>query len=1061
MKNFAFFFIDRPRFATVISVLVVFIGALAYFGLPVAQFPEVAPPTVVVRAAYPGATPDVIADTVAAPVEQEVNGVENMLYMNSQSTSDGAYELTIAFELGTDLDQAQVLVQNRVAIAEPRLPEEVRRIGITVQKSSPDLLMVVQMFSPDETFDLLYVSNYALLQVRERLRRIEGVGSVRLFGGREYSMRVWLDPERLDFYALTAGEVVGALREQNLQVAAGVIGQPPVEADLAFQINVTTLGRLQDEEQFAKVVVKTSADGRVVRMQDVARVELGALDYGVNAYLDKTRTLAMPIFQRPGSNALDTAAAIRGAMAEMAHNFPEGLEYAIVYDPTQFIDQSIDAVVETLVEAVLLVVLVMVIFLQSWRAALIPVLAIPVSLIGTFAIMQAFGFSLNNLTLFGLVLAIGIVVDDAIVVVENIERNLESGLAPREATRRAMTEVSGALVATSLVLLAVFVPTAFLGGISGQFYRQFALTIATSTVISTLVSLTLSPALGVLLLRQKGEARDVLTRVLDRLLGWFFRAFNRVFGRANRGYSAIVVRALRLGVVMLLLYGGLLALAGFGFRAVPGGFIPQQDQGYAIIAAQLPTGASLQRSDAVARQLIDIASSVDGVEGVVGFAGFNGATFSNASNAVVLFPVFKPFSEREGSHLSGNAILGELRQRVMAVGDAFTIVLPPPSVRGLGNGGGFKMQVQDRAGLGYPALEQATWALARAAMQAPEVTQSFTPFTASAPQFYADIDREKALMLGVPLRDIFETLEIYLGSSFVNELNLYGRTFRVTAQADARFRDEAADISRLKARNRSGSMVPLGSVLSLEQTTGPDRVVRHNLYPSADLLGATAPLFSTGQALDKMETLAAGVLPQGVGYEWTELAFQERTSGNTGLLVFPLAIFFVFLLLAAQYESWGLPFAVILTVPLCLAGAIWGIWLRGMDNNILTQIGLIVLVGLASKNAILIVEFARQLEDQGRDRYAAAAEAADLRLRPILMTAFAFILGVVPLVVASGPGAEMRQSLGTVVFFGMIAVTFFGIFFTPLFYVFVRRGSKPVPEGGEDKEIRPHRSDRC
>ncbi|MEM1295625.1 MAG: efflux RND transporter permease subunit, partial [Verrucomicrobiota bacterium] len=941
---------------------------------------------------------------------------------------------------------AQVLVQNRVAIAEARLPEEVRRIGVTVQKSSPDLLLVVQMYSPDETFDLLYVSNYALLQVRERLRRIEGVGDVRLFGGREYSMRVWLDPQRLDLFNLTPGEVVGALRTQNLQVAAGIIGQEPMETEVPFQIQVTTLGRLTNEEQFEDVIVKSSEEGRIVRLKDVARVELGALDYNVNAYLNEIPTLAMPVFQLPGSNALETADGIRAAMEEVAADFPEGLEYEIVYDPTRFISSSINAVIKTLIEAVLLVVLVMIVFLQSWRAAIIPVLAIPVSLIGTFAIMAAFGFSLNNLTLFGLVLAIGIVVDDAIVVVENIERNLAAGLKPREATRKAMAEVSGALVATSLVLLGVFVPTAFIGGISGQFYTQFALTIATSTVISTLVSLTLSPSLGVLLLRESGEQKDWLTKTLNVLLGWFFWLFNRGFDASNTGYSWLVKKSLRLGFVMFSLYGGLMALSFWGFNKVPGGFIPGQDQGYAIVAAQLPTGASLSRSDELARELIQIVKSDPDVSGVVGFSGFNGATFSNASNAIVLFPVFAEFSERKRKNQSGDAIINRLRGATSGIQDAITIVLPPPTVRGLGNGGGFKMQVQDRAGLGYATLEQSTWGLIFAAMQNPEIAQPFTPFTSAAPQFYADVDREKALMLGVPLTNVFETLEVYLGSSFVNELNLYGRTFRVTAQADAVHRDDISDVTALKTRNNSGGMVPLGSLVDVRQRTGPDRVVRHNLFPSADLLGATMPPYSTGQAISRMEQVASQVLPQGISYEWTELAFQEKKAGgSSSILIFLLAVMFVFLLLSAQYESWGLPFAVILTVPLCLVGAIWGVYLRGMDNNILTQIGLVVLIGLASKNAILIVEFARQLEDEGKDRFEAALEAARLRLRPILMTAMAFILGVIPLVIASGPGAEMRQALGTAVFFGMIAATFLGIFFAPLFYVVVRKF------GGEKK----------
>lgn len=1034
MKNFSFFFIDRPRFATVISILIIFIGAISYFNLPVAQFPEVAPPTVIVTTNYPGATPDTIAKTLAAPIEQEVNGIEDMLYMNSQSTADGTYTLTISFKLGTDLDKAQVLVQNRVALAEPRLPEEVRRIGVVVQKSSPDLLLVVQMFSRDKTFDLSYISNYALLQVREKLRRIDGVGEVRLFGAREYSMRIWLDPQRLDFYKLSADEVITALRTQNVEIAAGTIGKEPLDQSVPFQINVTSQGRLTDISEFEKIVVKSDENQRLVRLSDVARVELGALDYNVNAYLNETPTLALPIFQRPGSNALEISSAIRETMDELEKDFPKGLEYDIIYDPTQFIDQSIDAVITTLFEAIILVVLVMIIFLQSWRAALIPVLAIPVSLIGTFAVMQIFGYSINNLTLFGLVLAIGIVVDDAIVVVENIERNLEEGYPPREATLRSMKEVSGAIFATTLVLLAVFIPTAFMSGISGQFYKQFALTIATSTVISSLVSLTLSPALGVLLLRKHSDKPDLLGKIIHFLFGWFFRLFNRMFDATNRGYTAFIRRSLRMGFVMILLYFGLVGIAGLGFRAVPGGFIPPQDQGYAIVAAQLPTGTALQKTDATVQQLIKQIAAVDGVQDVVGFAGFNGATFSNATNSIVLFPVFKPFSERK----SGPEIYADLSAAIQKV-DAFGIVIPPPPVRGLGTGGGFKMQVQDRAGLGYGALENATWALAGAATADPDILQAFTPFTSAGPQYYADIDREKALMLNVPLNNLFKTLEIYLGSSFVNEINLYGRTYRVTAQADSSFRDDFEDIAKLKTRNTNGEMVPLGSMMELRQNTGPDRVVRHNLYPSADLLGAAAPGVSTGQALAKMEQLAAKVLPPGIGFEWTEIAYEEANNSGSALTIFLIAVLFVFLLLTAQYESWGLPLAVILTVPLCLAGAIWGIYLRGMDNNILTQVGLVVLIALASKNAILIVEFARQLEDEGKDRFEAAAEAARLRLRPIVMTSMAFILGVVPLVIAFGPGAEMRQALGTVVFFGTIAVTFFGLIFTPLLYTLVRR----------------------
>lgn len=1049
MKSFAYFFIDRPRFATVISLIITFVGFLAFQSLPVAQFPEVAPPTVVVRAVLPGATPDILANTIAAPIEQEVNGVEGMLYMNSQSTSDGAYSLTVTFELGTDLDEAQVLVQNRVAVAETRLPEQTRRIGVNVQKASPDLMMVVQMLSPDDSLDMLYVSNYALLQVREKLRRIEGVGDVRLFGGREYSMRVWLDPDRMDFYKLTSNEILAALRQQNIQVAAGVIGQAPLPTEVPLQLNVTTTGRLTEQTDFEKVIVKTSPDGRVVYLKDLARIELGALDYNVNAYLDEGRTLAMPIFQRPGSNALETAAEIHATMAEISKDFPKGLEYKIVYDPTVFIDRSIEAVLDTLVEAVFLVVLVMLIFLQSWRAALIPVLAIPVSLIGTFTIMQGLGYSVNNLTLFGLVLSIGIVVDDAIVVVENIERNLEKGHTPRKAARIAMSEVSGAIVASALVLIAVFLPTLFIDGISGQFYSQFAITIATSTVISAIVSLTLSPALGVLLLRPHSAKRDILSKIIHFLFGWFFKGFNWVFDKFTRSYGWTVKKAIRLTLVMLLLYGGLMFIASMGFKKVPGGFIPAQDQGYAIVAVQLPTGTSLQRTDKVMKGLIKDILAVDGIKNTVGFSGFNGATFSNSPNAMVLFTVFDDFADRKTADLTADAIRGRLQQAASKQ-DAIAFVIPPPTLRGLGTGGGFKMEIQDRAGLGYSALEEATWALAFAAGADPDIAQAFTPYNSSAPQLFADIDREKAQMLGIPLGDVFATLETQLGSSFVNELNLYGRTFRVTAQADAPFRDEASDITSLKVRNNKGDMVPLGSFVSVSSVTGPDRVVRHNLYSSADLLGSPTPGVSTGQAFAKMEKLAAETLPPGISFEWVDMAYQETSSTTNPAIIFGLAVLFVFLLLAAQYESWGLPLAVILTVPLCLAGAIWGVHARGLDNNILTQIGLVVLIALASKNAILIVEFAKQLEDQGQTRFDAALNAAKLRLRPIIMTSFAFILGVIPLVIATGPGAEMRQALGTVVFFGMLAVTLFGLFFAPFFYTIVRKWVKtkePHPEG--------------
>ncbi|MGF1483348.1 MAG: efflux RND transporter permease subunit [Opitutales bacterium] len=1037
--NLAHFFIDRPRFAIVISIVIMLLGALAYRNLSVAQFPEVAPPTVVVQASYPGATPETIGETVAAPLEQEINGVENMLYMSSQSTADGALTLTITFALGTDLDTAQVLVQNRVAIAEPRLPEEVRRIGVTVNKSSPDILMVVQMYSPNNTFDNLYVSNYAILQVRERLRRIEGVGEVRLFGAREYSMRIWLDPEKLSSLSMVPNDVVAALREQNVQVAAGIIGQSPVPEGSAFQYNINTLGRLTETEQFEEIVVKTGEDGAVVRLRDVARVELGALDYGVINYATDIRSLAMPVFQRPGSNALETAAAIREAMIEMSAEFPDDLVYSIIYDPTQFIEDSIAAVEQTIYEAVFLVVIVIVVFLQSWRAALIPLLAIPVSLVGTFAIMGALDFSINNLTLFGLILAIGIVVDDAIVVVENIQRNIEEGKSPREAAFVAMKEVSGAIIATTLVMIAIFVPTSFVPGITGQFYQQFALTIAGSVTISSLVSLTLSPALCALLLPAKDAKPDWFTRVYMLLFGWFFRAFNWVFDRLTAGYGYFTRKAVRMGLAAGVVYAAILVLTWFGFSLVPGGFIPEQDQGYAIIAAQLPDGASLERTDTVVKDIVEVARSVEGIEHVVAFAGFNGATFTNSPNSAAMFPVFAPFEERVATGRSGQVIMAELRQKLGALQEAFVFVIPPPSVRGIGNGGGFKMQLRDRADLGPAALEAAAWQLAIAAnTQEPAVTAAFTPYRSSVPQFFAEVNRRKAKILDVPLDNVFSTMQIYLGSLFVNELNLFGRTYRVTAQADAQFRDEPEDLFRLKTRSEDGSIVPLASLVELEEAAGPDRYVRYNLFSSAAIQGSASPGFSTGESLEAMERLATDLLPPGMDYEWTELAYQEKEASG-GAWVFALAVLFVFLVLVAQYENWSLPLSVILIVPLCLTGAIWLVFFRGMDNNILTQVGFVVLIGLAAKNAILIVEFAKQIEEQGKDRFDAATEAARLRLRPILMTSFAFILGVVPLMIASGAGSEMRQSIGTAVFGGMLGVTLFGLLVTPIFYVLVRR----------------------
>ncbi|MEJ2515856.1 MAG: multidrug efflux RND transporter permease subunit [Gammaproteobacteria bacterium] len=1045
--KFGRFFIDRPRFAAVISILIVVVGILAYLQLPVSQYPQIAPPTIVVRAIYPGAPPEVISDTVATPIEQEVNGVEGMLYMTSSSTADGTMQLTVTFELGTDLETAQVLVQNRVAVAEPRLPEEVRRLGVVTEKSSPDLMMVVHLISPAAEYDQLYISNYALLRVRDVLARIEGVGNIQVFGAREYSMRVWLDPDRLAALDLTASDVVLALRSQNVQVAGGALGQPPMPAPSAFQLTVNTQGRFTDPEEFGRVIVKSGESGRLTRVNDVARVELGARDYATNSFLDGEPAVALGIFQRPGSNALETADAVFGTMDELAADFPPGLEYRVVYNPTKFVEDSVFEVYKTIGEAVLLVILVIILFLQNWRAALIPIVAIPVSLIGTFVVMQALGFSLNNLTLFGLVLAIGIVVDDAIVVVENIERNLDEGKDAKEAARITMDEVGTAVISIALVLSAVFVPAAFVGGISGQFFQQFAVTIAVATIISALNSLTLSPALGGILLKRKGEPESgFFGRAWDKLLGPVFRGFDRGFDWVRERYRAGVSRVARRPVIAVAVFAVLVAVTAWGFNRVPTGFIPTQDQGYLIVAVELPKGASLARTTDVVLEATDIIRDVPGVGHAVGIAGFSGATFAAASNAAAIFAPLKPFEER-GPEESASAIYGKLSGALREIQEAQIFVIEPPPVRGLGRGGGFKMMVQDRAGRGLQALEQATWALAGAANQAPEVVQAFTTFSTGTPRYFVDIDRTRAEMLSVPVENVLSTLQIYIGSSYVNDFNIFGRTYQVTAQADAPYRIDPVDIDHLRARSTTGAMVPLGSIASIRTETGPDRVVRHNLYPTAELQGTATPGTSTGQAIATMEQLAGNVLPPGMGYSWVDIAFQEKQAGNVGLLIFPLSVLFVFLLLTAQYESWSLPLAIILIVPLCLSFALLGVVMRGMDNNILTQIGYIVLIGLASKNAILIVEFAKQREDAGRDRVQAAIEAAELRLRPILMTSFAFILGVVPLVISSGAGAEMRQALGTAVFSGMIGVTVFGLFMTPAFYVILR---KLVGAGAED-----------
>jgi HAE1 family hydrophobic/amphiphilic exporter-1 len=1037
--GFAHFFVDRPIFASVVSIFIVLVGAAAYLTLPVAQYPEIVPPTIQITASYPGASAETVSGTVATPLEQEINGVDNMLYMVSQATADGELSLTVTFALGTDLDTAQVLVQNRVAIAEPRLPEEVRRLGVTVRKNSPDMLMVIHLNSPDQSRDQLYISNYATLQVRDVLSRIAGVGDVRVFGARNYAMRIWLDPEKVAARELTAGEVLTAIRSQNVQVASGVLNQPPIPNDASFQLNVETEGRFDDTDDFERIVVKTDPDGRVTRISDIGHVELGAQDYSANGYLDERPAVPLLIFQRPGSNALATAEQIINTMQELAEDFPEGLQYNIVYNPTEFVAQSVDAVKGTIYEAVVLVVLVMIVFLQSWRTAIVPIVAIPVSLIGTFAFMAALGFSINNLTLFGLVLAIGIVVDDAIVVVENVERNLRAGLSPRDAAHRTIDEVAGPIIATFLVLAAVFVPAALIPGISGQFFRQFAVTIAVSTALSTWVSLSLSPALCALLLKPHEAHAQRRTPLLLKPVSWFFAGFNWLFERFSLGYGGLTKRLVRIPAIVLVVYAGLIGLTGWQFARAPVGFIPEQDQGYLITVLQLPPGASLGRTDEVVRKATQVILDTPGVEHAVPFAGFDGATFTNAPNAGAIFSALAPFEERAGNGLSAPAILQDLNARLSSIQEAFIITIMPPPVRGIGTGGGFKMMIEDRRARGVAALDEVTEQMVAMANQQPGLANVFSVFNTRTPNIFADIDLVRAEMLGVTPERVFETLEVYLGSAYVNDFNYLGRIFQVRIQADGAFRQSLREVGELKTRSAEGGMVPLSSVASFRDQTGPYRLPRYNLYPAAEVQGATMPGTSTGEALERMEALAEQILPAGFDYEWTELALQEKQAGNTGLLVFFAAAVCVFLVLAAQYESWTLPLAVILIVPMCLLAAVSGLSLRGIEINILAQIGFVVLVGLAAKNAILIVEFARQRERAGRDRFQAAIEAAQVRMRPILMTSFAFIFGVLPLAIATGAAAEMRQALGTAVFFGMLGVTFFGLIFTPVFYVVARK----------------------
>lgn len=1045
--SFSHFFIDRPIFATVVSIVIVIIGGMAYFQLPVSQYPDIALPTIVVSASYPGATPETIAETVATPLEQEINGVEGMIYMSSQSTTDGNMQLTITFEMGTDIDQAQVLVQNKVSTTIPRLPAEVQQIGVTTEKTSPEMVMVVHLISPDASLDQLYISNYAYLQINDTLSRLKGIGDLQIFGSSEYSMRIWLDVEKLATLELTAGDVLNALREQNVQVAAGTIGQQPIETDNAFQLMVASQGRLKTSDEFAEVVIKAGDDGRLVRLNDVARIELGAVDYSVRSYLDRDNAIAMIVYQRPGTNGVETMHEVIATMEELKKDFPPGLDYTIAYNPTQFVEESISEVFITLFQAGALVILTVFIFLQTWQATIIPVAAIPVSLIGTFGAMLVLGFSLNSLSLFGLVLAIGVVVDDAIVVVENVERLIAKGLSPKNAAKQAMDEVGSALIATTLVLIAVFVPTAFIPGISGQFYQQFSLTISVATAISTIVSLTMSPAYCALFLKPADAPKGLLTRGMEFVFGWFFGWFNRIFDWASHAYSSTVRRFIRISFVALVLYVGMLGMTGWGFTKVPTGFIPPQDQGYLIISIQLPPGASLERTNEVVKEVGEIALNTPGVANAVSFAGFSGATRAVSPSAAAVFTALTDAKERAREGLSSNVILRQLAMEYSKIEEAQVFVIPPPPVSGIGSAGGFKLMVQDKTGGSFEDLERFTWDMIAQAQQNPGMTQMFTSFSSGTPQLYADIDRTKVRMLDVPVSNVFETLQVFLGSAYVNDFNFLGRTYRVTAQAEDQFRDEASDIQYLRTRSSTGAIVPLGSVVDVSRRTGPDRVVRYNLFPASDINGSTVPGYSTGQAIGAIEQIAAQKLPPGYGFEWTDLAFQEKQAGNTALFIFPLCVLFVFLALSAQYESWILPLAVILIVPLCLLFGLAGVWLRGMDNNILVQIGFVVLVGLACKNAILIVEFAKQLEDEGKSRIDAAVEACHLRLRAILMTAFSFVLGVIPLLIATGAGAEMRRALGTAVFSGMLGVTVIGLFLTPVFYVVLRRlsASKTAP----------------
>ena len=1048
------FFIDRPIFAGVISAVIFLAGLIAVTRLPISEYPEVVPPSVVVTALFPGANPETVANTVATPLEEQINGTENMLYMFSQAASDGTLTLTVTFKLGTDPNLAQQLVQNRVNQALPRLPDVTRNLGVTTVKSSPDLTMVVHLKSIGNRYDMLYLRNYAVLNVKDQLAKIEGVGSVQLFGSGDYAMRLWLNPQKIAELGLTANDVVNAVRRQNVQVAAGLINGPPYSDKGQLQLPINVEGRLSDPEQFGEIVIKNQ-NGIVTRLMDVARVEIDASGYSLRSLLDNQQAVAIPIFQAPGSNAIEISNRVRATMEELKQNFPEGMDYSIVYDPTVFVRDSIKAVVHTLLEAVALVVLVVILFLQTWRASIIPLLAVPTSIIGTFAAMFLCGFSINALSLFGLVLAIGIVVDDAIVVVENVERNIEAGLRPRDATLKAMSEVTGPIIAIALVLCAVFVPIAFISGLTGEFYRQFALTIAFSTIISAFNSLTLSPALSALLLKGHSAAKDPLARGMEAVLGPFFRRFNQVFRASSIGYSRGVAGILSRKAGAVAVYAALLAATVVVFRTVPPGFVPLQDKQYLVSFAQLPQGATLDRTEKVIREMSDIALKEPGVESAVSFPGLSINGFINSPSAGIVFETLKPFDRRESPDLSGFAISQKLQAKFAGIGDAVIAIFPPPPVNGLGTIAGFKLQVEDRTDQGNQVLSRVMMEVQAKAAKAPGLARVFSNFSIGVPQLYAHVDRIKAMQLGVEVQDVFDTMQTYLGSIYVNDFNRFGRTYEVIAQADTPFRTRVDDILRLQVRNSAGKMVPLGAIVDISQTTGPDSALRYNGFRSADVNGGPAPGYSSGQAQAAIAKILSDTLPKGMQFEWTDLTYQEILAGNTALIVFPICVLLVFLVLAAQYESLMLPLAIILIVPMCLFSAVTGVWLTGGDNNIFTQIGLFVLIGLACKNAILIVEFARELEMRSRPPVRAAIEAAGLRLRPILMTSFAFVMGVVPLVFTSGAGAEMRHAMGVAVFFGMLGVTFFGLFLTPVFYVLLRglSGMRPLKHRAEDTTI--------